>query len=350
MAGSWYDFDLGTWLVRLPDPFASGVGLLGCYGESMAILLLFSALARRIVPMLIFAMHFGILMIQELPFPDLLVLPLLFMEVSWVLRLVGVPTSSDEGEGASGPERLVLPRVLLLAVLATLTVTNLAKISFFPLTTWHMYSYNRAGDPATWFQLNAHEVDGSVRRTWPGEMLGSLSHGLGFMQMRGLFNSDEGSPQNRRARMYLQRAAQVHNREVPPEKRITHLELEAWRWDYTVTPDSMDNAVVVRRHTVEISDDRYQDLRQDVQVARLLDASLEQYRAKRYEECIETCRQALDLDPASVVAFNNMCSAYNMLEEWDLAIEACRQALALQPDFGRAQGNLQLAEQGASGG
>ena len=39
------------------------------------------------------------------------------------------------------------------------------------------------------------------------------------------------------------------------------------------------------------------------------------------------------MQPDSAVAYNNICSAYNQLQQWDKAIEACQQALAIDPDF-----------------
>ena len=55
------------------------------------------------------------------------------------------------------------------------------------------------------------------------------------------------------------------------------------------------------------------------------------------------------MKPDYAPAYNNMCSAYNKLGEWDLAIEACRKALQITPDYPRARANLRWAERGKTG-
>ncbi|MBT8421085.1 MAG: tetratricopeptide repeat protein, partial [Gammaproteobacteria bacterium] len=42
-----------------------------------------------------------------------------------------------------------------------------------------------------------------------------------------------------------------------------------------------------------------------------INLSLRYYNEGRWEECIDACIEALDLDPNSAVAYNNICSAYN---------------------------------------
>jgi Tfp pilus assembly protein PilF len=89
---------------------------------------------------------------------------------------------------------------------------------------------------------------------------------------------------------------------------------------------------------------------QPVNVNRYIQLSLEQYRAEQYRECVETCRQALEIQPESSLLYNNMCSCYNKLREWDRAIEACQRALEIDPEFSRARANLDWARSGKAGG
>jgi Flp pilus assembly protein TadD len=77
-----------------------------------------------------------------------------------------------------------------------------------------------------------------------------------------------------------------------------------------------------------------------------LSRNIELYEEGRYEEAVETCRLALREDPASALAYNNLCAAHNALEEWEKAREACEMALVLQPDFPRARNNLAQAMAG----
>ena len=69
------------------------------------------------------------------------------------------------------------------------------------------------------------------------------------------------------------------------------------------------------------------------------------YNTKRYTECIEMNRKALNLNPNLGTAYNNICSAYNSMGKWDSAIMACNMALKIQPDLTLAKNNLAWAKQ-----
>ena len=80
--------------------------------------------------------------------------------------------------------------------------------------------------------------------------------------------------------------------------------------------------------------------------SELLDISLLYFREGFFTQCIAICQRVVELAPQSVVAYNNICSAYNELGAWSLAISACRAALRIDPDFALASNNLRQAEQG----
>ncbi len=76
-----------------------------------------------------------------------------------------------------------------------------------------------------------------------------------------------------------------------------------------------------------------------------LNLSLVYFRAKKFRECIEACHKALEINPQFAAAFNNICSSYNELGEWDKALAACEKAIQIQPDFQLAKNNKAFAEQ-----
>ncbi|MCD2423451.1 tetratricopeptide repeat protein [Niabella pedocola] len=85
------------------------------------------------------------------------------------------------------------------------------------------------------------------------------------------------------------------------------------------------------------------DVANAVSVLNYINISLEQYNNGKYEDCINTCKQVLALDPNNADAYNNICAAYNMLKEWDKAREACQKALQLDPQHPNAPANLRWA-------
>lgn len=74
-----------------------------------------------------------------------------------------------------------------------------------------------------------------------------------------------------------------------------------------------------------------------------LELSFFYYKQNMFAKSVEAAEQALRLNPSSAEAFNNICSAYNNLKNWDKAIEACNMALKLKPDFQLAKNNLAFA-------
>jgi hypothetical protein len=85
-------------------------------------------------------------------------------------------------------------------------------------------------------------------------------------------------------------------------------------------------------------------------VARTHDAYIEMglalHGAGLYEESLLAYRLAAQRDPTSALAYNNICSAHNMLRQWAEARPACEKALDLEPDFALAQENLRVATGG----
>jgi tetratricopeptide (TPR) repeat protein len=74
-----------------------------------------------------------------------------------------------------------------------------------------------------------------------------------------------------------------------------------------------------------------------------VDISLHRYQAADYAGCIAAARKALQLDPNSAVAYNNIAAAYAAMHQWEPAVEAARQALRMKPDFQLAKNNLAWA-------
>ncbi len=77
--------------------------------------------------------------------------------------------------------------------------------------------------------------------------------------------------------------------------------------------------------------------------------SLSYYKAGEYKRCVAACEKVLLLEPDSIVAYNNICSAYNAMARWDKAQEACGKALKLDPNYELARNNLRVAVEGRAG-
>ncbi len=74
-----------------------------------------------------------------------------------------------------------------------------------------------------------------------------------------------------------------------------------------------------------------------------LNVSLSQYQKRNYQASIDAAHRALQFNPTSELAYNNLGAAYAALAQWDLAIQNDQQALRLKPDFQLAKNNLAWA-------
>ncbi|MBK5284938.1 MAG: tetratricopeptide repeat protein, partial [Bacteroidia bacterium] len=75
-----------------------------------------------------------------------------------------------------------------------------------------------------------------------------------------------------------------------------------------------------------------------------LNLSLKLYNEKKFPECIDACHKALQLKPAYAEAYNNICSAYNEMKEYEKAMQACDSALKINPAFILAKNNFEYAK------
>ena len=77
---------------------------------------------------------------------------------------------------------------------------------------------------------------------------------------------------------------------------------------------------------------------------KLIDLSLQFYKERMYNRCVEACRKALLIKPGNALAYNNICSAYNAMGEWDKAVIAGKKAVKYAPTWQRAKNNLSYAQ------
>jgi protein O-mannosyl-transferase len=72
----------------------------------------------------------------------------------------------------------------------------------------------------------------------------------------------------------------------------------------------------------------------------LINESLRLNQAGKYAESIAVARKALQLNPNSAEAWNNIAANCEALHRWDEAIAAAQKAISLKPDFQLAKNNL----------
>jgi len=85
-------------------------------------------------------------------------------------------------------------------------------------------------------------------------------------------------------------------------------------------------------------------------VAYWINLSLAQSKQGLNEASIASARKALEIDPNSVEAYNNIGAGYGAMGQWDEAIKNEQEALRLKPDYQLAKNNLNWYTQEKAGG
>jgi len=105
----------------------------------------------------------------------------------------------------------------------------------------------------------------------------------------------------------------------------------------------LENAVIKKNQKEKLSKLK-QLVKEKPSADNYIELSLLYYKSEMYNECIVACRKALAFNPQSAIAYNNICSAYNALKQWDMAVGACAKSLEIDSTFERAKNNLKWAQ------
>lgn len=121
----------------------------------------------------------------------------------------------------------------------------------------------------------------------------------------------------------------------------------AWRWVIA------GSVVVVLAFVFWLASSRGPQVVGTSPATAALDLSVQQYRAGQYEDAVASAKAALQTNPESFEAYNNLAVSYLGLRRFDEAVAAAQDAIRLAPDFQLAKNNLawiQREKAQASGG
>jgi tetratricopeptide (TPR) repeat protein len=67
------------------------------------------------------------------------------------------------------------------------------------------------------------------------------------------------------------------------------------------------------------------------------------YGALKYDDAIKAWNKAIELNPNSALAYNDVAAAYGAINNYDEEIKACEKALSIDPNMALAKNNLNWA-------
>jgi hypothetical protein len=292
-----FGFETTFLLLRGPNWVFGVLGLAAVVGEATFALVLVSRLARRALPLMMAGMHGGILLLQNILFPDLIAIQAIFYDwtplrervAAWAARAVeaaaaGIrwrpglvlapagaatvayrPRSAGGGGGMRGmetppgpagaaspvPEAGFFPSAAVDApsevpdaavrrqayvAMGFLLVALLAwttRTETFPLTAMQMFSRPVALEPVEYVRPLVRYEDGTREPARFEQWIGAVADA----RYRWLLRDWKGHPERIAIlRDFLDACARRANAAAAPGRRVVRFELEVRRWDFRRDP------------------------------------------------------------------------------------------------------------------
>ena len=237
-------------LAHVPDVVFALLGICALLIELLYGLILFSRTARRILPAAAFLMHIGIFVLQKLFFYDLLLVQLVFLDVTTVgnaatqicrrvanrldfARRGRERKSVHAGHPVAIHEtvrfRLAWP-LAVSGIMAVLLISWAHGVESYPLTTWKMYA--KHASHAEYTHVYAHYESGAVSRAYFADAIGALTGSRARTYSQMCFD-----PAHRpRCETFLGAVAAAYNRQTRSAGRVTQFEVKSWSWDFRAYP------------------------------------------------------------------------------------------------------------------
>ncbi len=222
-----WNFNGGLLLVEASDRFVTIFAAAGVAVELAAVLLLFSRIARFVLPWVLLVFHLTIFYFQNVPFFEMMVLPFVFLEGT------KRPTVAANESERTGGENLLSSKALALGVLLTMLALWIHRAEFYPGTGYRMYSSVKI--PET---LNAETylpvtVDGTPSRFTFEELVTIFHRG----QHRSFLQKQAFNPKNRpEVARFLRECRDEWNTRVPESEQLKGFVFERRAWDFRKNP------------------------------------------------------------------------------------------------------------------
>jgi hypothetical protein len=197
-------------------------------------------------------MHIGILLTQNILFPDLVVIQAVFYDWRAIAERV---VSRIRGRSPAG--RMAMPRVrpipvdpsarrqalVASAFLATAFLVWATRTERFPLTAMQMFSSPSAIAPVQYVRALVEYEDGRREPARFERWIGAMADA----RYRWLIRDWDRRPERvELLREFLDAAAREANATLPPGRRIRRFILERRRWDFRAEPMSAERGAVDR--------------------------------------------------------------------------------------------------------
>ncbi len=233
-------------LTHAPDILFEALGIAAISIELAYGAVLFSRVARRILPYAASCMHVGILFLQNILFYDMLLLQLVFVDWSKVRAATTVPQPTRAArDGALFP-------LAVSAMVVALALVWVFRVEFYPLTGWPMYSYRELSAEVVYMRVYGRDESGAVFRAYISNAIPALAGTRALPYVRKCFDPIDGGDIHL-CRGLLSAAAGAYNRTAPPGRRIVQFQIQKWSWDLRAFPRDPFRATLIGETVVTLA-------------------------------------------------------------------------------------------------
>ncbi|HEX8391363.1 MAG TPA: hypothetical protein VF665_03310 [Longimicrobium sp.] len=235
-----FDFEVVFWMIRGPVWIFGVLGFVALMGELTFVLVLVSRWARLILPVVMAGMHVGILLLQNILFPDLIAIQAVFYDwtpvrdriAAWAGRL-RPPAMASSGPMLDAGRSVVTQARLAQVFLAVAILCWATRTERFPFTAMQMFSGSQRREPVEYVRPMVVYADGTREQARFENSIGAVADSRYRWLLRAW---DKDTTRVPKLREFLDVAAERANRNAPPGRRIREFQMEVRRWDYAHHP------------------------------------------------------------------------------------------------------------------
>ena len=159
---------------------------------------------------------------------------------------------------SAGPQRYRYA-VCIAGFCVVMALSFVYRIEFYPLTAWHLYAKLNSSGVVTYQKVFGHQPSGAIVPVRLEDAIGALRWDGRYRQKLHLCL--DGVREERKrvvskkvdiCKKFLTASGVVYNEKSPPDRKITHLEVQEWVWDFRSNPADPEYGNVTDRIIVEI--------------------------------------------------------------------------------------------------
>ncbi len=240
LANRHFQSGLGLKLANVPAVYFAPLGLLSVLGETSFVAVLVSTWARRVIPAVMLGMHVGIFLLQNILFPDMMVILVALFVVPSVLEALHarrLRTQSEEetlqspAENWAGQSGWLACGIALFV--AFLFCWGMLRFEYYPLSAFQMYAGHKTSSIILYDRVLAIHRSGREHRARMERGAWALADGRWRDNLGLAFN-----PATRSVfQEYLDAIAPMLSADTPADP-IVGFAVEHWEWDYDRQPAS----------------------------------------------------------------------------------------------------------------